>query len=107
MKLEQQKLDYLKADKEKAVRVEASLGTTETRIGEARDKVKSLDLQIEAVNAAINRLTDDLHSLNSLLSELDRLQHDLNMTTQTKSDLGSNLRFMDGKNTKNDFKYVF
>ena len=94
LKLENQKLEYLKADQEKSVKIEATLAATERRMEETREKVASLDLQIANVNANIDRLSEDLQSLSSLLNEVERLQHDLQVTNQSMQDLSSTMKPM-------------
>ena len=64
------------------------------RIKEAEDQIKSIDLQVEAVNAVLARHNDDLSALGSLISELERMQHELVMTEQTRKDMLLNVREM-------------
>ena len=92
LKLEIQKLEFLNSEREKARRVEANLSNCEGQIDECRQKVSSLDLQIEAVSAGIDRSADDLQALNSLIAETERLKHDLQVTKQAQIDMSSSLR---------------
>ena len=94
LKLEHQKLEFLNSEREKARRVEANLSNCEGQIEETREKVSSLDLQIEAVSAGIDRSADDLQALNSLIAETERLEHDLQVTRQGQIDLSSSLQIM-------------
>jgi len=94
LKLEHQKMEYLKSDQEKSVKVEATLATTERRMEETKERVASLDLQIANVNSNIDRLSEDIQSLVSLLNEVERLQHDLQATNQSRQDLGATLKPM-------------
>lgn len=94
LKMETQKLEFLNSEQEKARRVEANLSNCEAQINESRQKVSSLDLQIEAVSAGIDRSADDLQALNSLIAETERLEHDLQVTKQAQIDLSSSLQFL-------------
>lgn len=94
LKLENQKLEFLNSEREKARRVEANLASCEGQIEETRQKVASLDLQIEAVSAGIDRSADDIQALNSLIAETERLEHDLQVTRQAQIDLGASLQIM-------------
>src|ERR1700722_6888625 len=94
LKLEQQRLDFLKSDLDKASKLCHNKECTRTRIKEAEDQIKSIDLQVEAVNAVLARHNDDLSALSSLISELERMQHELRMTEQTRRDMLVNVREM-------------
>lgn len=92
LKVEMQKLEFLNSEREKARRVEANLANCENQIEDCKRKVSSLDLQIEAVSAGIDRSADDLQALNSLIAETERLEHDLQVTKQAQVDLTSSLQ---------------
>lgn len=94
LKMENQKLDFLNAELEKARKVEANLAHCEGQIEETKRKVSSLDLQIEAVSAGIDRTADDLQALNSLIAETERLEHDLQVSKQAQVDLSASLTIM-------------
>lgn len=94
LKMENQKLEFLNSEREKARRVEANLAHCEGQIEEIRQKISSLDLLIESVSAGIDRSADDLQALNSLIAETERLEHDLQVTQQAQVDLSSSLQIM-------------
>lgn len=94
LKMEAQKLDFLISEQEKARKVEANLGHCEGQIEDTKKKVSSLDLQIEAVSAGIDRSADDLQALSSLIAETERLEHDLHVTKQAQVDLSASLKIM-------------
>ena len=77
-------MDFLKSDLDKASKLCHNKECTRTRIKEAEDQIKSIDLQVEAVNAVLARHNDDLSALSSLISELERMHHELRMTEQTE-----------------------
>lgn len=87
LRMEQQRLDFLTANQEKARRVEATLGDTERRMEETRDRVARLDVQMETAAAAIARASNDLDALTALVAEAERLEHDRISTLQTRTDL--------------------
>lgn len=91
LKLEVQKLEFLTSERDKARRVEANLSQCEAQMEETRARVSSLDVQIAAVSAGIDRSADDLEALNSLVRETERLEHDLQVTRQAQQDLSSTL----------------
>lgn len=94
LKPEQQKLDFLRSDLEKAKKLHATQASTEQRIREAQSQVSGFDIQIEAGNATIARLNDDLGALGSLQAELERLQHEQAVINRSKQDLLSSVREM-------------
>ena len=94
LKMEQQKLDFLRSDLDKANKLRHNGESTQERIKEAEDQIRSLDLQIESVNAVVARYNDDLTALSSLTSELERMQHELVITEQTRQDMLTNVREM-------------
>lgn len=91
LKLEMQKLEFLQSEQEKGRRVEANLRSCEGQIGEIRSKIQSLDLQIDSVSSLIDRSSNDLLALSSLIGEVERLEHDLKITEQNRIDLVSSL----------------
>lgn len=94
LKMEQQKLDFLRSDLDKANKLRYNRESTQDRIKEAEGQIRSLDLQVESVNAVLARHNDDLTALGSLISELERMQHELVMTEQTRKDMLANVREM-------------
>lgn len=94
LRLEQQKLDFLRSDLDKANKLRHNRESTQDRIKEAEGQIQSLDLQIESVNAVLARHNDDLAALNSLVSEHERMQHELVMTEQSRQDMLANIREM-------------
>lgn len=94
LKLEQQKLDFLKADKEKAGKIRFEVEKATSRERDSRSRIAAIETQMESVTAAINRLTTELHSLVGLQAELERLMHDLEMAKVSKDDLLKGLTMM-------------
>ncbi len=92
LKLESQNLEFLRHQQEKSRRVEADLTSCEGKISESKDRISSLDLQIESVSAGIDRSEADLQALMSLVGEVERLEHDLSSTQQARADLQSSLQ---------------
>lgn len=94
LKLEQQKLDFLKADKDKAGKIRLEIEKATSRERDSRTRIEAIEAQMESVTAAINRLTAELHSLAGLQAELERLIHDLEMAKASKDDLLRGLTVM-------------
>jgi DNA repair protein RAD50 len=94
LKLEQQKLDYLKADKEKAARLELEVEKIEIRKSEGQSCIESIEAQLNELNVVIERLSSDLKNLSDLQSELERTEHDIQVTRQSQADLFEGLKMM-------------
>lgn len=96
VKLEQQKLDYLKTDREKANKIMLEVEKNEVRVADGRERIIAIDLHINNVQESIKKLTGDLKNAEGLFNELERLQHDRAMAIQAKDDLFQGLRIMHG-----------
>ncbi|PJF17348.1 Rad50 meiotic double strand DNA break [Paramicrosporidium saccamoebae] len=94
LKLEQQKLDFLRSDKEKAGKVRLEVERNLVRREEGRARIEAIEAQMTLVNAAIEKLTDDLKRLSDLHAELERMQHDMKVTEQSQNDLLQGLCIM-------------
>jgi len=97
VKLEQQKLEYLKTDKEKAYKLRLEIERNQVRTDEGRDRIAAIDVHINSVQESVRKLTDDLKNLADLQSELERLEHDRQAVLKNREELLQGLVIMTGK----------
>lgn len=97
LKLEQQRLDHLRLDREKASKITLNIKGSQDTSDTSKKRIKSLDLQIETANCQIRRLNEDLAGLANLGAEMERIQHELRLTEETRESirLGLQEREMD------------
>lgn len=95
LKLEQQKLDFLKADRDKMAKLQLEIEKNMQRREEGLQKIDAIDAQMGTIKEAIERLTADLRKLSDLQGEIERLQHEVAVNHQSRQDLLQGLRVME------------
>lgn len=88
-KLEEQRLDFLKADREKALRLQALISSSQRQQEECRGKIEKYDLEIGTVQQQLECIDHTLLELSGLQAELERTEHDQATALQSIRDLES------------------
>lgn len=95
LKLEQQKLDFLKSDREKMSKLQLETEKSERRKVESLGKISAIDAQMASIKATIDRLTEELRTLGEFQGEIERMQHEIAVNNQSRQDLLQGLCIME------------
>jgi DNA repair protein RAD50 len=79
LKVEQQKLEHCRSDKEKAMRVATSAEAARNKLAEVSGRISALQGQIESCNIRIQQMNEDIRATNGVYSEFDKVSHELSV----------------------------
>ena len=95
LKVEQQKLEHCKSDKDKAMRVAASAEVSRNKLAEVVERITALQGHIETCNIRIQQVGEEMRAVNSVHSELDKVSHEFSFLNSSIVELGnSGMRIM-------------
>lgn len=95
LRLEQQKLEYLRADKDKASRIQLEIEKGERRCEQGLENVAAIDAQMTTVKQTMDSLAGQLQALGELQAEMEMVQHDIDSTRRSQHDLAGGMQPMD------------
>lgn len=99
LRLEQQKLDFYICDREKAIKLQASINLNEKAIEEFRRRIEQCNANITLANNNIAKLQEELSALSSAFNELDRLSNEMKLlesnVAEMEVEVGKELQISD------------
>ena len=87
LKIEQQKLEHCKSDKDKAMRVTASAETARSKLTDVSSRITALQGHIESCNIRTQQVGEEIRGVNSIHSELDKISHEFSVLNSSINEL--------------------
>lgn len=104
LKGEQAKLEYLRADLDRAARLEVQINDDQSRLDELHVVISETEAHLQQSTRELAACQQTLTAHDALLGELDRLQHDLNVNEESLGNLRKSTRPIPGAPTEESLR---
>jgi len=87
LRIEQQKLEHLKTERERAQRLCADRSAVEKRVEQTKEKIGLMEEEIGSVSLQVERLQVELKATELVRQEVDRAMHELRLAQENRTAL--------------------